>query len=98
MFLVCGRVRSVAAERSFGSLGPYGTIRDGTAPLRDVMVVVYNGHGERGPEGRVVTFVRPFVAVVLIFDKAMLRNLGGSVTVRGGELVETEDDGVREMR
>ena len=28
----------------------------------ETMIVVYDGHGERGPEGRVVTFVRPFVA------------------------------------
>ena len=35
------------------------------------MVVVYGGHGERGPEGRVVTFVRPFVAAMPIFDEAM---------------------------
>ena len=49
------------------------------------MVVVYGGHGERGPEGRVVTFVRPFVAAMPIFDEAMARDL------------EMGDDGVREM-
>jgi hypothetical protein len=29
--------------------------------LREAMIVVYDGHGERGPEGHVVTFVRPGV-------------------------------------
>ena len=63
------------------------------------MVVVYGGHGERGPEGRVVTFVRPFVAAVLIFDETM-RNLGGSVAIRGDAygLVEAEAHGVQQMR
>ena len=50
------------------------------------MVVVYGGHGERGPEGRVVTFVRPFVAAMPIFDKEITRNLGGSAA-RAGKLV-----------
>ena len=65
-----------------------------TAPLCDVIAAVCDGHAERGPEGRVVTFVRLPVAAVLIFDEAMARDLGGRVAVRGGELVETEDDGV----
>ena len=42
------------------------------------MVVVYGGHGDRGPEGRVVMFVRPFVAAMPICDEAMARNLSGS--------------------
>ena len=84
---MCGRIRLASRWAIFGSLGPY-------EPLHDVMVVVYGGHGERGPEGRVMTFVLPFVAAVLIFDETMTRNLGGSVAVRGGELVEAEAHGV----
>jgi len=65
--------------------------------LREAMVVVYGGHGERGPEGRVVTFVRPFVAAMPIFDEEMTHNLGGSA-VRDDGLVEAEAHGVQEMR
>jgi len=61
------------------------------------MVVVYGGHGERGPEGRVVTFVRPFVAAMPIFDEEITHNLGGSA-VRDDGLVEAEAHGVQEMR
>jgi len=61
------------------------------------MVVVYGGHGERGPEGRVVTFVRPFVAAMPIFDEEMTHNLGGSADCRV-ELVEAEAHGVQKMR
>ena len=57
-----------------------------TVPPRDAMVAVVAVHGEHGPEGRVVTFVRPFVAAVLIFDEKMARNLGGSAA-RAGKLV-----------
>merc|ERR1711998_267268 len=58
---------------------------------------VYGGHGGRGPEGRVVTFVRPFVAAMPIFDEEMTHNLGGSA-VRDDGLVEAEAHGVQEMR
>jgi len=61
------------------------------------MVVVYGGHGERGPEGRVVTFVRPFVAAMPIFDEEITHNLGGSA-VRDDGLVEAEAHGVQQMR
>ena len=61
------------------------------------MVVVYDGHGERGPDGRVVMFVRPFVAAMPIFDEEITHNLGGSA-VRDGGLVEAEAHGVQEMR
>ena len=61
------------------------------------MVVVYGGHGERGPEGRVVTFVRPFVAAMPIFDEEMTHNLGGSAA-RDDGFVEAEAHGVQEMR
>jgi len=61
------------------------------------MVVVYEGHGERGPEEHAMTFVLPFVAAVLIFDVTMARNLCGNVAVRDDGLVEAEAHGVQEM-
>ena len=61
------------------------------------MIVVFDGHEERGPEGRVVTFVRPFVAAMPIFDEEMTHNLGGSA-ICGVGLVEAEAHGVQEMR
>ena len=60
--------------------------------------MVYNGHGEHGPEGSVVTFVRPFVAVVLVFDRVMAHDLSGSAAVHGDGLVEAEAHGVQKMR
>ena len=39
------------------------------------MIVVYDGHEERGPEEHAMTLVLPFVAAVLIFDETMARNL-----------------------
>ena len=62
------------------------------------MIVVYDGHEERGPEERAMTFVLPFVAAVLIFDETMARNLDGSGAVRSDGLVEAEAHGVQEMR
>ena len=61
------------------------------------MVMVYSGHGECGPEGCMVTFVRPFVAAMPIFDKEMTHNLSGSADCRVG-LVEAEARGVQKMR
>ena len=58
---------------------------------------LYDGHGERGPEARVVTSVRPFVAAMPIFDETMAYNLGGSAAC-GAELVEAEAHGVQKMR
>jgi hypothetical protein len=60
------------------------------------MVMVYEGHGECGPEGRVVTFVRPFVAAMPIFDEEITHNLGGSAACGVG-LMEAEAHGVQEM-
>ena len=61
------------------------------------MIVVYDGHDERGPEERAMTFALPFVAAVLIFDETMARNLCGNVAVRDDGLVEAEAHGVQEM-
>ena len=41
-----------------------------------MMIVAYNGHDERGPEERAMTFVLPFMAAMPVFVEAMGEPLG----------------------